>query len=189
MNTKLVNTAAGVIHAAMQNGKQTPTGIAFDLESAQLLQPPETAAELARLRKYAENRQSREEELLATLGQYDLASSPEAWDLGMTVIAHLEGPHRPAAPEELVPGLRRLIEQLSARASELMTKLAEYERPVDQGPIAFGMTVEASCGRALATGEPCPDHPTPQYAEVLTPKVQQVHDRIAAESEQAGGAS
>lgn len=50
MNTSLVNAAAGVIAAAMANGKQTPAGIAVDLESAQLLQSPGTAAELEQWR-------------------------------------------------------------------------------------------------------------------------------------------
>ncbi|MFJ3173757.1 hypothetical protein ACIPJK_23660 [Streptomyces roseus] len=50
MNTRLVNTAADVLHAAMEQGRVTPAGLAYALESAQLLQSPETAAELARLR-------------------------------------------------------------------------------------------------------------------------------------------
>ncbi|MFD3929726.1 hypothetical protein [Streptomyces sp. NPDC058614] len=120
MNTKLVNTTAGVINAALTQNR-TAAGIALALESAQLLMSPETAAELERLRQYAESRKSREEELLATMGRIDLREAPEAWALGMTVISHLEGPHRASAPEELVPGLRRLIEQLQARVAELET--------------------------------------------------------------------
>ncbi|MEU3620646.1 hypothetical protein ABZ725_51680 [Streptomyces sp. NPDC006872] len=148
MNTKLVNTAADAICRAMKNGKQTPAGIAFDLESAQLLQSPETAAELTRLRRYVETRQSREEELLAAMGRYDLINTPDAWDLGMTVIAHLEGPHRPSTPEELEPGLRRLIEQLRARVDEveraytfdtakLKARVAELEAAAIEGRAAL----------------------------------------------------
>lgn len=48
MNTRRVNTAAGVINAALTQNR-TAAGIALALESAQLLQSPETAAELARL--------------------------------------------------------------------------------------------------------------------------------------------
>ena len=49
MNTRLVNSVAGVINAAlMQNC--TAAGIAMALESAQLLMSPETAAELKGLR-------------------------------------------------------------------------------------------------------------------------------------------
>lgn len=49
MNTKLVNSAAGVINAALGQDR-TAAGIALALESAQLLMSPETAAELQRLR-------------------------------------------------------------------------------------------------------------------------------------------
>lgn len=45
MNTKRVNAAAGVIHGSQVKGKRTAAGIAADLESACLLQSPETAAE------------------------------------------------------------------------------------------------------------------------------------------------
>ncbi|MFD5509168.1 hypothetical protein ACFWIB_15505 [Streptomyces sp. NPDC127051] len=51
MNTSLVNTAAGVIHAAMEQGRSLPQALAYALESAQLLQSPESAAELYRLRE------------------------------------------------------------------------------------------------------------------------------------------
>ncbi|MFJ8163857.1 hypothetical protein ACIRBY_23420 [Streptomyces sp. NPDC096136] len=50
MNAQLVNSAAEVLHAAMLRGTQTPAGLAVALESAQLLQSPESAAELKRLR-------------------------------------------------------------------------------------------------------------------------------------------
>ncbi|MGW4388238.1 hypothetical protein [Streptomyces sp. NPDC004685] len=49
MNTHAVNAAAGVILAAIAQGR-VPVGIALALESAGLLMSPETAAELERLR-------------------------------------------------------------------------------------------------------------------------------------------
>lgn len=49
MNTKLVNSTAGVINAALTQN-HTAAGIALALESAGLLMGPDTAAELARLR-------------------------------------------------------------------------------------------------------------------------------------------
>lgn len=51
MNTQRVNAAAGVIHAAMEQGRTLPASLAYALESAQLLQSPESAAELERLRR------------------------------------------------------------------------------------------------------------------------------------------
>jgi hypothetical protein len=50
VNTRLINTAADVIHRAMEQGRQTPAGLASALESACLLQSPETAAENAALK-------------------------------------------------------------------------------------------------------------------------------------------
>ncbi|TLQ43453.1 hypothetical protein [Streptomyces marianii] len=50
MNTKRVNAAADVIHAAMQQGQTLPATIAEVLELACLLQSPETANEMERLR-------------------------------------------------------------------------------------------------------------------------------------------
>lgn len=50
MNAQRVNVAAGVIARAMKNGTQTAAGLAIALDSAQLLQSPETAAELEQLR-------------------------------------------------------------------------------------------------------------------------------------------
>ena len=49
MNTGAVNSAAGVILAALTQNR-TATGIALALDSAQLLMTPEMAAELERLR-------------------------------------------------------------------------------------------------------------------------------------------
>jgi hypothetical protein len=46
MNTKRVNSAAGVILAALTQNR-TPAGIALALESAGLLMTPETAADMA----------------------------------------------------------------------------------------------------------------------------------------------
>lgn len=50
-STRAINAAAGVIHAAMQQGKTLPQTIAYALDSAGLLNSPEIAAELEHLRK------------------------------------------------------------------------------------------------------------------------------------------
>ncbi|MFD4740559.1 hypothetical protein ACFWNQ_24825 [Streptomyces virginiae] len=55
MNTNRVNAAAGVLHAAMQQGKSLPQSLAYGLEAAGLLQSPESAAELDRLSRLAES--------------------------------------------------------------------------------------------------------------------------------------
>jgi len=50
VNAKRVNAAAGVIHGSQVAGRQTAAGLAADLESACMLQSPETAAEQEQLR-------------------------------------------------------------------------------------------------------------------------------------------
>ena len=50
MKTRAVNAAARVLAAAMEQGRQTPAGLAIALDSAGLLNSPEHAAEFERLR-------------------------------------------------------------------------------------------------------------------------------------------
>jgi hypothetical protein len=59
MTTRAVNAAAGVILAAMQQDRRTPTGLAIALDSACLLNSPEHAAEVVELR--AENTELKEQ--------------------------------------------------------------------------------------------------------------------------------
>jgi hypothetical protein len=71
MNAKLVNSAAGVINAALKQNR-TATGIALALDSAQLLLTPETTAELKRLQDLVaelEEKSSREPAADATPGE------------------------------------------------------------------------------------------------------------------------
>lgn len=53
LSSRAINAAAGVLLAAMEQGTQTPTGLAIALDSACLLNSPEIAAELERLRAEA----------------------------------------------------------------------------------------------------------------------------------------
>lgn len=50
MNTALIKTASGVIHAAQQQGRTLPVTLAIALDAACLLQSPETVAETAALK-------------------------------------------------------------------------------------------------------------------------------------------
>ncbi|MFE7232521.1 hypothetical protein ACFVAF_18045 [Streptomyces sp. NPDC057596] len=52
MNTQAVNAAAGVIAAAMEQGKTIPATLAIALDSACMLQSPETAAEFEKLLRW-----------------------------------------------------------------------------------------------------------------------------------------
>lgn len=80
MRTRAVNAAAGVLQAAMEQGRQTPTGLAIALDSARLLNSPEHAARVA---------------------------------------------------------------ELEAQREALAARLAEYERPADEDPIAYALTEQA----------------------------------------------
>ncbi|MGA5506866.1 hypothetical protein [Streptomyces umbrinus] len=56
---------------------------------------PEVTPELVRLRIFAEATTRRHEEIRARLAQVQLAVNPDAWDLGMAVLAILDGPPTP----------------------------------------------------------------------------------------------
>ncbi|NUR65981.1 MAG: hypothetical protein HOQ47_09480 [Streptomyces sp.] len=74
MNTKAINSAAGVINAALTQNR-TAAGIALALDSAGLLMTPETAAELATLReRFAVSDHSVDEDPIA----YSLTEKAEA---------------------------------------------------------------------------------------------------------------
>lgn len=76
MNTKAINSAAGVINAALTQNR-TAAGIALALDSAGLLMTPETAAELASLRaRFAVSDHSVDEDPIA----YALTDKPVAED-------------------------------------------------------------------------------------------------------------
>jgi hypothetical protein len=62
MNTRAINAAAGVINAAMQQGKQLPASLAIALDSAGLLNSPEHAAEFERLRSASADGRSADED-------------------------------------------------------------------------------------------------------------------------------
>ncbi|WP_267244401.1 hypothetical protein [Streptomyces sp. PR69] len=107
MNARRVNAAAGVILAAQKQGKTLAASLAYALESACLLQSPETADEQKRLR--VERNRYR-----------------AAWGKALT---------------------RALA--LRARVAELEARLGEYERPVDEDPIAYALTGQAGTTQAL----------------------------------------
>lgn len=136
MNTKLINSAAGVINAALTQNR-TAAGIALALDSAGLLMTPETAAELASLRaRFAASDHSADEDPIA----FALTDKAEA--------AH--------------PSYDELTDRQKTVAAP------------------------GTCGRALSTGKPCPDHPRPSREDV-SPQVQRLRALLAGQREQTGG--
>lgn len=104
MNTKRVDAAAGVIHAAMQQGKTLPSSFAYDLEAAQLLQSPGRAAELT----------ARRNEDMALRTELAPMGAPRAvpFELGAS----------------LVPAVQWLIARVSERGSQSARLAEENER-------------------------------------------------------------
>ncbi|MCU1668388.1 MAG: hypothetical protein JWP40_1315 [Blastococcus sp.] len=80
--------------------------------------------ELERLREWAAAREKRDEEILGVLGRVDIRDSAEAWDLGMSVLTHLDGPPVRSSREERDEGLRALISQLRAEVERLTALVA-----------------------------------------------------------------
>ncbi|MFF9129158.1 hypothetical protein [Streptomyces sp. NPDC014806] len=115
MNTRLVNTAAGVLAAAMQQGKALPANLAIALDSAQLLQSPETAAETARLR--GELAKALEQTAAARVHVTELEENLRAVNAGWSVSR--------------------------ARVAELEQQLAVKDRPADEDPICYALTPKA----------------------------------------------
>ncbi|MEU6649466.1 hypothetical protein ABZ904_08465 [Streptomyces sp. NPDC046900] len=129
----VARTASGVIRAAWSQGRIAALSdqAAEALESAQLLQSPETADEL---------------------------------------------------------------DQLRTRVAELEQLLDGKDRTVDEDPIRYALTdkaeaVAGTCGRALSTGEPCPDQPRPHPdVDDVTPRVRKLRWLLAGQRAQTGGA-
>lgn len=74
MIARNVNAAAGVIAAAMEQGKQLPASLAIALDAAGLLNSPEHAAEFERMRSLLANSRSADEDPIA----YALTEKAEA---------------------------------------------------------------------------------------------------------------
>lgn len=160
-NTRAIDAAAGVIHACLQQGKAIPTSIAYALDSACLLNSPETAAELVGLRK-----------LPAEVQKH--------------VTANLEAAER---AQKVIDGLRARVAELEARAAVVEDAAADVvaERMAAHGiapQILADPAMRGKCGRALSTGEPCPDHPSPAVEDV-SPQVQQLRGLLARQREDA----
>lgn len=119
MNARLVNAAADVIARAKANGRQTPAGLATALDSAQLLQSPETAAELEQLRARVD-----EVERKYT---FDTAELKRQLDAALARVAELEHKKRLEDRErvELLTGLERALAPFCVDAKAAAVAAAE----------------------------------------------------------------
>src|SRR5690606_27897640 len=141
MQTRAINAAAGVLQAAMEQGRQTPTGLAIALDSARLLNSPEHAAETVRLEKAAVEARAalgslchdREDPGTAALGALHMLTQATVWTE--------TGPD--FAADALAQHDAKVLHEAQDRVAELEAELAEYERPADEDPIAYALTEHA----------------------------------------------
>ncbi|MFD6324232.1 hypothetical protein ACFWOL_15480 [Streptomyces sp. NPDC058442] len=139
MPTRAINTAAGVLQAAMQQGQQTPTGLALALDAARLLNSPETAAEFEKLLRWHREDGEAITKLVARIEQRRARLvKAEADLLEMRGLLSPNGePRRIPAEVEIHERVAPAVEWLLNRVAELETRLA------DEGPIAYTLTEQA----------------------------------------------
>ncbi len=142
MQTRAVNAAAGVLLAAMQQGRQTPTGLALALDAAQLLNSPEAAAEFEKLLRWHREAIAK---LVARIERHRARLvKAEADLLEMRGLLSPNGePRRIPAEVEIHERVAPAVEWLLNRVAELESRLAEYERPADEDPIRYTLTAAA----------------------------------------------
>jgi hypothetical protein len=131
MTTRAVNAAAGVILAAMQQDRRTPTGLAIALDSACLLNSPEHAAEVAKLQ--------------ARIAELEAAAYGDAEVRLLNPVEQIQHLHAcVAAQMSRADTLDRLCREQRARADQAEEQLAAKDRPVDEDPIVYALTDKAA---------------------------------------------
>ncbi|MFF7534914.1 hypothetical protein ACFZB2_38380 [Streptomyces bobili] len=181
MIARTVNAAAGVIHRAQVNGAQTATGLAFALESAQLLMSPEIAAELADLRaRLADVHRLPQDNLTPAevrLTQY--GERTKTW----STATHDSGTEK--ALYEIACALRDTLEETRDQRNAARLKVMGLESRVAQLEAERATTnralVDTTLAQRAAEGRPADEYP---IAFALTPAADDVAPRV-----QAGGAS
>jgi hypothetical protein len=134
MNTRALNALAGVIAAAMKEDR-TPMGIALAIESAGMLQSPETAAELESLRREVQSNRVDGERLIR--------AEQRRAELEAVLSTHRADD-------------RAEIDRLRARVAELEAPLAIGADPLAYGPRGY----RCGCGmNAHSNLTPCRPDP------------------------------
>jgi hypothetical protein len=130
MTTRAVNAAAGVLLAAMEQGRQTPTGLAIQLDSACLLNSPEHAADVAKLQ--------------ARIAELEAAAYGDAEVRLLNPLEQIQHLHAcVAAQMSRADTLDRLCRKQRERAEAAEEQLAVKDRPADEDPIAYALTDKA----------------------------------------------
>lgn len=146
MNTKLVNSAAGVILAALTQNR-TAAGIALALDSAQLLMTPEKAVELAELRRQLES--SRVD------GRRLIRAEQRCAELEAVL-----GTHR-KDDQAVIERLRARVAELEQRGAEAPVAVAltpKAAESADKLTALFAPTQALREGAPAPTAVTCADH-------------------------------
>jgi hypothetical protein len=156
VNTKNVNSAAGVILAALTQHR-TPAGIALALESAGLLMTPETAADMTSVSTDAVG--------VAERAVAELKREHEANAVLRARVAELEVAQKPS--EMYPPALPWAALMDDEALSDFLDDLADAAGTPDthQGALA---EVEATCGRWRLIAEAQHAHNTAPGPDALT---------------------
>lgn len=142
MNTRALNALAGVICAAQKQGRRTPMGIAQAIDAAQMLQSPETAAELVALR--AEAKQLRGD-LDSAVG--DCVRLSEERDEAREAVAGLSRDLRDATHwEGVADRLRARVAELVGQRDDALAELAALPDTYVDCRV---------CGAGRLAGKPC----------------------------------
>ncbi|MEV8045909.1 hypothetical protein AB0P02_18990 [Streptomyces griseoluteus] len=185
LRSHAINTAAGVLLAAQQTGAQTPTGLAFALDCAGLLNSPEHAAEFERMQaRLAELKVERDAfadrvDTLTSVAQgnkrhvqslyVDLQTALRERDAARARVAELEA-ERHTTNEALSDAAEAL------RANR--DRIAE-QRPADEDPIAYALTDQADgITRHLAPVQALRKQPAPMTAPAPPDRVSRLLDAI-----------
>ncbi|MFE5090642.1 hypothetical protein ACFRCI_09605 [Streptomyces sp. NPDC056638] len=203
MSARRVSAAAGVVRAAIGRGQQAP-GIAYALESAGLLQSPETAAELTALRNGALNTPMSGQRLAEILARAKAATPgpwcTDAWEIyqgteyepgfSAWIGETCRGTSTPeqdradasfvAAARTDVPELVAAVQLLTAEVDGLRTRVAELEAQRDRRRVRLVALQNDALnvrGALSPNGEPR-KVPMP-LGETLAPAVEWLLGRVA----------
>lgn len=194
--TRAVSALADVILRAQQQGRQTPMGIAFAIDAAQMVMSPETAAAHERVRVERDRYRiawgmARTRALSAggAADRYAARARDGQEALQHMLFAVLGSQLARAAAQKETAEMRRWLtertqtlvdsdaarERLLGRVRELEQLLAE-NRPADEDPIAYELTAEAgkvtrgdAGGITQADAEPTVEVFRAEYEHEITP--------------------
>lgn len=165
VHRRLIATAADVISRAMQQGRLLPASLAVALDSAQLLQSPETAAEHEQVRAKFADAAATVAQLVRERGERmkvenalrdeiaELEAQRERRRVRLVAaeadLMDVRGLLSPNGQTRRIPAEVQIHERVAPAIKWLLNRVAELEarlaegRTVDEDPIAYALTDQA----------------------------------------------